>query len=86
MNDMPMMSSIKFEWFTGPFAQGMSGGSHGPPHKVQLGSGNLPGNLQHSFGGPEYPPTRFNPGDSFLPLVYMFLVGCGEPYQHGHCI
>ncbi|TKW22413.1 hypothetical protein SEVIR_4G227000v4 [Setaria viridis] len=46
----------------GPFAQGMSGGSHGPPHKVQLGSGNLPGNLQHSFGGPEYPPTRFNPG------------------------
>ncbi|CAL5053733.1 unnamed protein product [Urochloa decumbens] len=41
---------------TGPF--GMSG-----PHKDQLGSGNLPGNLQHSFGGPEFPPTtRFNPG------------------------
>ncbi|CAN6201128.1 unnamed protein product [Urochloa humidicola] len=41
---------------------GMSGGPHGP-HKDQLGSGNLPGNLQHSFGGPEFPPTtRFNPG------------------------
>jgi len=44
----------------GPF-QGMSGGPHGP-RKEQLGSGTLPGNLQHSFGGPEFPPTRFNPG------------------------
>ncbi|CAN6177551.1 unnamed protein product [Urochloa humidicola] len=45
---------------TGPF--GMGGGPHGP-YKDQLGSGNLPGNLQHPFGGPEFPPTtRFNPG------------------------
>ncbi|OEL27653.1 hypothetical protein BAE44_0011331 [Dichanthelium oligosanthes] len=45
----------------GPFVQGMSGGAHGP-RKDQLGSGNLPGNLQHSFEGPEFPPTHFNPG------------------------
>nr|CAB3470858.1 unnamed protein product [Digitaria exilis] len=48
----------------GPFAQGMSGSPHGP-RQDQLGSGNLPGNLQQSFGGPDFPPTRFNPGDSF---------------------
>lgn len=46
----------------GPFAQGTSGGPGGPP-KNQLGSGNLPGNLQHSFEGPDFPPAPFNLGD-----------------------
>ncbi|KAG2607215.1 AT-rich interactive domain-containing protein 1A-like [Panicum virgatum] len=54
--------------------QGMSGGPHGP-RKDQFGSGTLPGNLQHSFGGPEFPPTRFNhghmhPGDPNLVADY----------------
>ncbi|AQK96864.1 hypothetical protein ZEAMMB73_Zm00001d011427 [Zea mays] len=34
----------------GPFAQGTSGGPGAPP-KNQLGSGNLPGNIQHAFAG-----------------------------------
>ncbi|TKW17749.1 hypothetical protein SEVIR_5G388300v4 [Setaria viridis] len=39
---------------------GMSGG----PRKDQLGSGNLPGNVQHAFDGPEFPP-HFLPGHMY---------------------
>ena len=72
MNDMPMMVFIECEWFSGAL-QGMSGGPHGP-RKDQFGSGTLPGNLQHSFGGPEFPPTRFNHGDSF-PSTNLHIAG-----------
>ncbi|XP_062226220.1 chromatin modification-related protein eaf-1-like [Phragmites australis] len=45
----------------GPFVQGMSG-ALGGLRTDQLGSGNLPGNVQRAFDGPEFPHTRFHPG------------------------
>ena len=69
--------------FSGPFAQGTSGGPGGP-HKNQLGSGNLPGNLRHSFEGPDFPPAPFNLGDSF-PSTSVH-AGCGEPHGIDYCI
>ena len=47
--------------------------------KDQLGSGNLPGNIQHDFDNPGFPHTHFHPGDTFLPRN---LHGA-EPLGHG---
>ncbi|XP_062207451.1 uncharacterized protein LOC133909161 [Phragmites australis] len=44
-----------------PFFQGKSG-APGSLRTDQLGSGNLPGDVQHAFDGPGFPHTRFHPG------------------------
>ncbi|KAL5206110.1 hypothetical protein ABZP36_034319 [Zizania latifolia] len=66
----------------GPFLHEMVGGPGGP-HKDQLGSGNLPGNGQLDFDNPEFPHTRFHPGDTFVPMNLCGAWGGGGIHGHG---
>ncbi|KAG8093610.1 hypothetical protein GUJ93_ZPchr0012g18836 [Zizania palustris] len=66
----------------GPFLQGMTGGAGGL-HKDQLGSGNLPGKGQLDFDNPEFPHTRFHPGDTFVPRNLHGAWGGGVTHGHG---
>lgn len=63
----------------GPFVQGLAAGPGGL-RKDQLGSANLPGNIQRDFDNPEFQRQHFHPGDTFVPRN---LHGGGEPLGHG---
>ncbi|KAG8050610.1 hypothetical protein GUJ93_ZPchr0009g564 [Zizania palustris] len=66
----------------GPFLHEMTSGPGGL-HKDQLGSGNLPGNGQLDFDNPEFPHTRFHPGDTFVPMNLCGAWGGGGIHGHG---